>query len=296
MTPEIEVDQQAALDMAFALINGEDPNEALIRIQEELDEMVPEPLKGEKIHLFGNMNEWGKNWNSTPHFKYVGNGVYEASTFFEKGSYEFKIAPMNWAFDYGAFPDQKELLLGEETSLIKKPGSDNLKLTIKNEIELVFSIDLKNPEEVELLISEKGLAYQDDFYFAIESANGGYDSKRGEYWQLYSGDVKEYHNIKLTQEEMVTIYEEFKAVDFTSFPSEFKPKTNSITLVTPSFKYIMESNLGGVEKRVLYDDRETDEAMVEEGKPYLEFYGRIWQIVKANSEVKQVKESNVVWE
>ena len=114
--PKIEIDQSVALELAKSLINGEKLEEVLPKLQAELDKMDEEPLEGEAVCLFGNMNDWGKKWDDSPKFTYKGKGIYEATTTLKKGKYEFKIAPMNWDFDFGAKPNQETVTIETATS------------------------------------------------------------------------------------------------------------------------------------------------------------------------------------
>ncbi len=139
-------------------------------------------------------------------------------------------------------------------------------------------------------------AFENSFYFAIESKNGGYNSATKQFWQLYSGGRKEYHSIQLTEEELNAIYDEFKKATFSSLPSTYKPKSNSVTIVTPSFEYILESNFGGDLKKIYYNDRETDAAMKKEAKPFLLLYIKVKEIIDSNIDVQKIRKSNVRWE
>jgi pullulanase len=100
------------------------------------------------------MNDWGIEWDASPKFEYKGKGIYEATTELNKGNYEFKIAPMNWKFDLGAIPNSGKLSIGVETTVIKKPGSDNLKLELIKNSELTFRLDMSNEESITLTISK----------------------------------------------------------------------------------------------------------------------------------------------
>jgi len=153
--PNIEIDQSVALDLAISLIKGEKLEDALEKAQEEITKMDEQPLGAETLYLFGNMNDWGKKWDKTPLFEYKGNGVYEATTKLNKGRYEFKIAPMNWNFDYGAIKNQENVVVGHKKSLAKTSGSGNLIIDIEDAIELTFSLDVSNEKALVLSVSKK---------------------------------------------------------------------------------------------------------------------------------------------
>ena len=152
VVPDIAIDQQAAMELAIALIKGEQEEDVIARLKAEMAKTIEEPLDGETVYLFGNMNDWGKKWNDTPKFEYRGKGVYETVSTFKKGRYEFKIAPMNWDFDYGAKPDEEEVAAGEEISLARVPGSNNLILNIEADASLRFRLNLSDKENAVLEI------------------------------------------------------------------------------------------------------------------------------------------------
>lgn len=152
--PDIAIDQSVAMKLTMLLINGEELNLAIAALKEELNNMREEPLGGEAIYLFGNMNDWGKKWYASPRFEYKGKGIYETTTKLKKGTYEFKIAQMNWDYDFGTMPNQETVTIGTKTSLIKKSGSDNLKIELEIDTELTFRLDLSNKETIILTINE----------------------------------------------------------------------------------------------------------------------------------------------
>lgn len=154
VAPDIVVDQSLAMDLALSLIKGENLEDALASAQLELDKKDEQPFNGEALFLFGNMNDWGKNWNNTPRFEYKGNGIYETGISFNKGSYEFKIAPMSWDFDYGANSDQEKVSIGQMMALARVPGSNNLRIDIEGESEFTFSLDVSDEKAATLFISK----------------------------------------------------------------------------------------------------------------------------------------------
>lgn len=150
--PDIAIDQSVSKKLAMSLINGEDLNVVMAALQEELNNRLEEPLQGEIVYLFGNMNDWGKNRDASPRFEYKGNGIYETTSKLKKGTYEFKIAQVNWDFDFGAEPNQDKVTIGSEVSLIKKTGSDNIKIELVEEMELIFRLDLSDKNMATLII------------------------------------------------------------------------------------------------------------------------------------------------
>ncbi len=129
--------------------------DALAELQQKINKLNEQPLGVDAVYLFGNMNDWGKKRNITPRFEYKGEGIYETSTTLMQGSYEFKIAPMNWDFDYGANPNQEIVVLGKMTSLARVPGSNNLKIDIEGEATLTFSLDVSDEKTATLYIVKK---------------------------------------------------------------------------------------------------------------------------------------------
>ncbi len=150
--PDITIDQSVAMDLALSLINGVKLEDALSEVQLKIGKNSDQTLEVDAIYLFGNMNNWGKKWNITPRFEYKGKGVYETRATLKKGSYEFKIAPMDWGFDFGANPNQAKIILGQKTSLVRATGSDNLKIELAEETELTFSLDVSVENSATLYI------------------------------------------------------------------------------------------------------------------------------------------------
>jgi hypothetical protein len=138
--PDIEINQSLALDIALSLIEGEKLEDVMSRAEHVLNEMKKQPLGDQAIYLLGSMNEWGKKMDATPQFKYKGKGIYETTTSLKKGRYEFKIAPLNWDFDFGANSKQEQVVIGKKVSLAKVARSSNLIITINEETTLTFSL------------------------------------------------------------------------------------------------------------------------------------------------------------
>jgi hypothetical protein len=143
------------MDLAISMINGVKLEDALAELQQKINKLNEQPLGVDAVYLFGNMNDWGKKWDITPRFEYKGEGIYETSATLKKGSYEFKIAPMNWDFDYGANPNQEIVALEKKTSLARVTGSNNLKIDIEGEATLTFSLDVSDEKTATLYIVKK---------------------------------------------------------------------------------------------------------------------------------------------
>ena len=150
--PDIAIDQSVAMDLAISLTQGVDLEDALADVKQKISKMNEEPLGVNTIYLLGNMNGWGKKSKITPRFEYKGKGVYEMHTTLKNGSYEFKIAPLDWGFDYGAIPDQEKVFLGKKTPLARVPGSNNLTIDIEGEATLTFSLDVGDVNSATLYV------------------------------------------------------------------------------------------------------------------------------------------------
>ena len=133
------------------------------------------------------------------------------------------------------------------------------------------------------------------FYFEIISANDTYNSKSELFKRRYSGGEKAFH-IQLSASELKKIRELLRQSNFRRFPEEFKPQTDRLREVIPSFRYILETNYGGIPKSVTYNDRITDSLMREEAKPYLKLYRAIWETIYSNPEVKKLRASDIFYE
>ncbi len=151
--PDIAVNRSVAMDLAISLTNGVDLEDALAEVKQKISKMDEQPLGVDTIYLLGNMNDWGKKSKITPRFEYKEKGIYETRTTLKKGSYEFKIAPFDWGFDYGAIPDQEKVVLGKRTPLARVPGSKNLTIDIEAEVTLTFSLDVSDVKSATLYIA-----------------------------------------------------------------------------------------------------------------------------------------------
>ena len=152
VVPDIEINQSIAMDIALSIIKGENIEDALSKAQQVINEMKEEPLGDEAIYLLGSMNEWGKNQDATPQFKYTGNGNYEATATLKEGEYEFKIAPIDWSFDFGANSNQESMSIGKKSIITKVPKSNNLMLSIDKEAKFVFRLNVTNENATTLYI------------------------------------------------------------------------------------------------------------------------------------------------
>ena len=155
VVPDIVIDANLAMDLAIALANGKKLEKAMVEVKQGVKKKDLSPLGQEKIYLFGNMNDWGKKWSITPQFEYKGEGVYEVSTEFKKGKYEFKIAPMDWNYDYGASPNQEVISVGSSLNLARVEGSSNVTIEIKEEATLTFSLNVKDEMMGKLSVSKE---------------------------------------------------------------------------------------------------------------------------------------------
>ncbi|WP_350292580.1 S41 family peptidase [uncultured Croceitalea sp.] len=155
VNPNIRVNQALAMDLATSLINGDSKEVAMAKMEVEMEKLNDTPLKGETLYLMGSMNDWGQSLKNTPQFTYKGDGIYESTITLKSGKHEFKIAPLGWKFDYGANSKKEILKIGSKTTLLRQSGSSNLILNVKNESELVFSLEVKNPMDAELSVLRK---------------------------------------------------------------------------------------------------------------------------------------------
>lgn len=72
----------------------------------------------------------------------------------KKGRYEFKIAPIDWSFDYGAILKQENVIIGQKTPMAKVGGSSNLIMDIEDESTLTFRLEVTKDSAVTLYILE----------------------------------------------------------------------------------------------------------------------------------------------
>lgn len=154
VTPDVTINQSLAMDVALSLINGKELNQALADAKQKMSEMQEQPLGVNVIYLLGDMNDWGKDFKATPQFEYKGKGIYESIITLKKGRYGFKVAPLDWSFDYGANPNDKNVIIGQNRSLVRVPRSSNLIIEIEEESKLTFRLDVNNIKEARLLVKK----------------------------------------------------------------------------------------------------------------------------------------------
>ena len=154
VTPDVTIDQSLAMDVAFSLINGMELNQALADAKQKMSVMQEQPLGVKPIYLLGDMNDWGNDFKATPQFEYKGKGIYESIITLKKGRYEFKIAPLDWAFDYGANPNSENVIIGQNMSLVRVPRNNNLIIDLEEESKLTLSLDVNNIKQVRLLVKK----------------------------------------------------------------------------------------------------------------------------------------------
>ena len=154
VTPDVTIDQRLAMDVALSLINGKELNQTLADAKQKMSEMQEQPLGANVIYLLSDMNDWGKDFKATPQFEYKGKGIYKSILTLKKGRYEFKIAPLDWSFDYGANPNDENVIIGQNRPLVRVPKSSNLIIEIEEESKLTFKLDVNNIKQAMLLVKK----------------------------------------------------------------------------------------------------------------------------------------------
>lgn len=135
----------------------------------------------------------------------------------------------------------------------------------------------------------------DKFFFVIESSDDKYNSQTKQFKRLYGGGFENFQ-IQLSEEELKSIYHELDMANFSSLATSYEPKGDMRIITTPSFEYIVESNFGGEHRKIVYNDRITNDELIKEVAPFLAMYERIWEIIYSNLDVQKIRQSDIQWE
>lgn len=107
------------------------------------------PYEASTIYVKGDMNGWG----AVDAMTYDGEGVYSLALDLAAGSYNFKVADVDWGpLVFGAGADGNSVTLGAAKTLTN-PG-DNLNVVIPNTATYVFTLDANNKAAPVLTVQE----------------------------------------------------------------------------------------------------------------------------------------------
>lgn len=132
-----------------------------------------------------------------------------------------------------------------------------------------------------------------DFSFKITNTIDSYDSKTGIYIRTY---IKNDSVVKaaLTPKEMNIIYELFKKNDFLSFPDNFECSKFATTRM-PAFETTIEITYKGLHKRVTNSDFCDKKTEQRKSDKFNEFGFKINMIIKNKTEIKNMRECNMIF-
>lgn len=133
------------------------------------------------------------------------------------------------------------------------------------------------------------------FHFRIEGANNTYNSETATLHRKYTGRVLAFE-VQLTKGELQQIRQALSEGHFTELPETFEILGETRTITTPSFSYSLESNFGGTTKKIFYSDRISSPETKEAVAPFMTLYIRIWEIINANAEIKEIRQSDIRYE
>jgi hypothetical protein len=133
----------------------------------------------------------------------------------------------------------------------------------------------------------------EDFSFRIIDKIDKYDSQTGIYKREYlSGDT--IVKIDLTKEDMDYVYAAFKKNDFLSFPLEFVCSARS-SLRLPSYSTTIEVTYKGFNKIVTNTDYCDTKTEQRKSKKFNKFSTEIWTMILQKPQVKNLKQTNIIF-
>ncbi|WDE05924.1 pullulanase-type alpha-1,6-glucosidase [Thalassomonas viridans] len=152
---QLTVEQAGSYQFTF---NALDKAAANLRIK-EVDPQAPYGETG--LYLRGSMNEW----STVNAFRYLGNYEYQLALYLEAGSYQFKVADMNWsaATNFGGNGDA--IIPGQSPQSALVAGGEDISLEIAETGDYLFRLNAFEQEAPVLTLAEFTPAYTDtEFY------------------------------------------------------------------------------------------------------------------------------------
>lgn len=129
-----------------------------------------------------------------------------------------------------------------------------------------------------------------DFNFVFNYGVGGknqLDTIKGQYTKDMVIEPSISTNLKLTDEEMNTIYSEMIKINILDYPEEFKPKNN--VFQTPFLTYHIKIILDGKEKTISWEDENISKS--KDAVQLRELFKKIQGIIVNKEEFKKLPEA-----
>lgn len=94
-------------------------------------------------------------------------------------------------------------------------------------------------------------------------------------------------NLKLSDEDMDTIYSEIRAINILDYPDYFKPKNN--VMQTPYYTYNFKLIADGMEKNISWEDENVSES--KEAVQLRKLFKKIQETIESKEEYKKLPEA-----
>jgi hypothetical protein len=113
------------------------------------------------------------------------------------------------------------------------------------------------------------------------------DTMKGEYTKDMVPAPSISTHLKLSDEDMYTIYSQIRNIDILSYPESFKPKNNVIR--TPYYTYNFKIIVDGMEKSISWKDENVSQ--LKQAVQLRELFKKIQEIIESNEEYKKLPEA-----
>lgn len=138
--------------------------------------------------------------------------------------------------------------------------------------------------------NQLSLAKPKDFNFVFNygvGAKNQLDTIKGQYTKDMVIEPSVSTNLKLTDEEMNTIYSEMMRINILDYPENFKPKNNGFQ--TPFSTYHIKIIIDGKEKNISWEDENISQS--KEAVQLRELFKKIQEIIVNKEEFKKLPEA-----
>jgi hypothetical protein len=123
------------------------------------------------------------------------------------------------------------------------------------------------------------------FSYGVGSKNQ-LDTIKGQYTKDMITEPSVSTNLKLSDEDMNTIYSEIRKINILDYPDNFKPKNNAIQ--TPYYTYTFKIIANGMEKNISWADENVSES--KEAVQLRKLFKKIQEIIESKEEYKKLPE------
>jgi hypothetical protein len=129
-----------------------------------------------------------------------------------------------------------------------------------------------------------------DFNFVFSygvGAKNQLDTIKGQYTKDMVTEPSVSTNLKLSDENLDTIYSEIRKINILDYPDSFKPKNNAVQ--TPFYTYNFKIIADGIEKNISWEDENVSQS--KEAIQLRELFKKIQEIIESKEEYKKLPEA-----